>query len=70
MARAALQWRTVDLSNHSKVAVPTINRFEVGRTSSNRATMTVIRQTFEAAGIVFLDNGGVVPPAAELESGP
>jgi transcriptional regulator with XRE-family HTH domain len=62
MARAALQWGVRDLAARSKVGITTINRFETGLSAPVTSTLTVLRQTFEAAGVRFTDDGGIVPP--------
>jgi transcriptional regulator with XRE-family HTH domain len=57
MARAALRWTVPDLAARARVNRNTINSFELGRTAPNPATLTVIRQAFEAAGVVFSARG-------------
>ena len=52
MARAALGWTTHDLAKHARVGSNTITRFENGKPAIP-ATLTVIKQAFEAAGIEF-----------------
>jgi transcriptional regulator with XRE-family HTH domain len=61
MARAALEWGVRDLADAAGIAANTVVRFETGRNTPNQATLKVIRQAFEAAGITFVD-GGVLPP--------
>lgn len=53
MARAALQWSVNDLAAAAKLAPNTISSFEVEKRRPNRATLTVIRAAFEAAGVEF-----------------
>ena len=62
MARAALGWGVRDLAEKAQVGVATVNRFETGQSAPVRSTLTVIQQTFEAAGVRFTEDGGVVPP--------
>jgi hypothetical protein len=62
MARAALEWGVRDLSARSKIGVTTITRFETGQSAPVPATLIVLRQTFEAAGVRFTEDGGIVPP--------
>ena len=52
MARAALGWTTRDLAKQARVGSNTITRFENGKPVIP-ATLTVIQQAFEAAGIEF-----------------
>ena len=61
MARAALGWSVRDLAQNAHVGATTIIRFEGGK-PSNASTLVLIRQAFEAAGVRFLDDGGIVPP--------
>jgi ribosome-binding protein aMBF1 (putative translation factor) len=62
MARSALGWGVRDLAARSKVGVTTINRFETGQSAPVHSTLVVLRQTFEAVGVRFTDDGGIVPP--------
>jgi transcriptional regulator with XRE-family HTH domain len=59
MARAALDWRIVDLAERANIAVSTIYRFESGQRDPIPATLTVLRQTFEQAGVEFCAEDGV-----------
>ena len=61
MARAALDWSTRDLAKHAHVGSNTVARFENGK-PANTSTVTLIQQAFEAAGVRFTDDGGIVPP--------
>jgi transcriptional regulator with XRE-family HTH domain len=58
MARAALGWGVRELAKKAGVSVTTVTRFETEQSEPIKATLTVIQQTFEAAGIEFT-NGGV-----------
>ncbi|MGA7329679.1 MAG: helix-turn-helix transcriptional regulator [Rhodomicrobium sp.] len=64
MARAALNWSTRDLAKRSHVGATTIARFESGK-PSNPSTLALLRQAFEAAGVRFTEDGGIVPPKKE-----
>ena len=57
MARSALRWTAQDLADRARVSRNTINSFELERTEPNPATLTVIRQAFEAAGVEFIPGG-------------
>ena len=71
MARTALGWSATDLGEHASVSRNTISRFEVERTEPNPATLAMIRQAFEAAGIEFLGSDGVrLREEALTEAGP
>jgi hypothetical protein len=63
MARAAVWWIVRALAREASVGVTTVNRFELGLTVSNSATLTVIRQALERAGVTFTAEGCVCPPA-------
>lgn len=51
MAKAALRWSNTDLANAAGVHKNTVSRAEAG--TATRATMALIQQTFEKAGIQF-----------------
>jgi len=61
MARAALEWGVRELAEAAGINVNTVTRFESGK-KSNVSTQKLIRQAFEAAGVRFTDDGGIVPP--------
>jgi transcriptional regulator with XRE-family HTH domain len=65
MARAALEWSQHELAKASGVSWRTISRFEAGETILPGRAQS-LRHAFEAAGIIFIDNGhlagGVIPP--------
>jgi DNA-binding XRE family transcriptional regulator len=68
MARAALGWSTKDLGKRAHVAGNTVVRFENGRHDANPATIFAIRSAFEAAGVLFQDDGSVLPPGKSEEA--
>ncbi len=53
MARSALRWTVQQLADRARVNRNTITSFELERTEPNPATLTVIRQAFDAAGVEF-----------------
>ena len=57
-ARGLLQWRQKDLAEKSGLSALAIRNFETGKTSPHHATLTLLRQTFEAHGVAFLDENG------------
>jgi transcriptional regulator with XRE-family HTH domain len=58
-ARGLVNWTVRDLSEKSAVHRNTISAFETDRTQPNPATLTVLRQALEEAGVEFIaENGG------------
>lgn len=62
MARAALDWSLDILAEASGVNRKTILRFEREEVASRPNSLDAIRRAFEAAGVRFLEDGGVYPP--------
>ena len=57
MAKAALGWSNVDLAEKTGLHRNTINKAENG--DARDATLALLKMTFEAAGIEFINaNGG------------
>jgi transcriptional regulator with XRE-family HTH domain len=60
-ARGLLDWKQQDLAREAEVGIVTIRQLEAGSNQPRRATLVVIRQALEAAGVEFIDeNGGGV----------
>ncbi|PHZ84035.1 helix-turn-helix domain-containing protein [Paremcibacter congregatus] len=60
-ARGLIQWSQNDLASASEISSVTIRNFEKDKTVPQKATLIVLRQTFEAAGVEFIpENGGGV----------
>ena len=59
-ARGLLDWSQQDLADRAGVGIVTVRQFEAGVHEPRRATVQVVKQAFEAAGVEFLDpsNGG------------
>ena len=57
-ARSLLGWKQVELAARSEIGITAIRKFEVGKTSPHRATLKILKDTFEAAGIEFLTRDG------------
>ena len=58
-ARGLLNWTQKDLAAKSGVSAVTIRNFENERSTPQPATLTVLKQTLEVAGIEFIgENGG------------
>lgn len=54
-ARGLVKWNQKELAAKSGVSSLAINRFECNKSSPHNATLKVIRDTFEAAGVLFID---------------
>ena len=70
MARVALNWSLQELADQAAVGIATVARFETGASKPTRTTLLRLRRTFEAAGVVFIDQNGGGPGvrlAAPLE---
>jgi len=65
MARSALQWGVREIAAKAGVAPATITRFEKGKNEPQLSTLAVIKQAFEEAGIVFVENG--IGPGVHLK---
>ena len=63
MARAAMGWTVKDLAKRAHISHGTVVRFENELHEPNESTVVGIKRAFEAAGIEFTGNGGIVPPA-------
>jgi transcriptional regulator with XRE-family HTH domain len=60
-ARGLLDWSQQRLAEEAQVGIVTVRQLEAGVNQPRRATLIVVRQTLEAAGIEFIDeNGGGV----------
>jgi transcriptional regulator with XRE-family HTH domain len=60
-ARALLDWSRDELAAQSKVAKRTIVDFERSARTPRDATLTVIRQALERAGVAFIEQNGGGP---------
>ncbi len=62
-ARALLRWSAQDLADRSGIGFRTIQRFESesGIPASRSKNLEAIRSSFEAAGVVFIDQNGGGP---------
>jgi DNA-binding XRE family transcriptional regulator len=61
-ARAILGWNVKELAQRAHISPNTVVRFENEVGSSNATTQVMLKQTFEAAGVRFTEDGGIVPP--------
>ncbi|MBX5151197.1 helix-turn-helix transcriptional regulator [Rhizobium lentis] len=58
-ARALIAWSEDDLSSAAKIPKATIARFEAGKLSPDEQTLRDLKESLEAAGVLFIpENGG------------
>ena len=60
-ARGLLDWTQQELANAAHIGVATVRLFESEGVGARQATLVVIRQAFERAGIEFIDENGGGP---------
>lgn len=60
-ARGLVNWSQLELAAEAEVSVVTIRNFEKGGTEPRSSTLKVIKQAFEAAGVIFVDENGDGP---------
>lgn len=56
-ARALLGWNQEQLAARANIGSATVQNFESGKSRPNAGTLRLIKETLEAAGIRFVDNG-------------
>ena len=54
-ARGLLKWKQKDLAERSGITALAIRNFELGKTTPHNATFKVLKETFEEAGVAFID---------------
>jgi len=54
-ARGLLDWSQQQLADAAGIGVVTVRQIEAGATEPRRATLVVLRQAFEQAGVAFID---------------
>ena len=54
-ARGLLDWTQQELANAARIGVATVRLFEGGVGDSRQATLVMLRQAFESAGVEFMD---------------
>ncbi len=59
-ARALLQWSQCDLAGRARISAATVRSFERGHSGIKHSTARLLRLTFEASGVRFIeaDAGG------------
>ena len=60
-ARGLLDWSQQDLAGQAGIGIVTVRQIEAGVSDPRRATLVVVRQAFEKAGIDFIDENGGGP---------
>ena len=60
-ARGLLNWSQQDLADRAGIGIVTVRQVESGVTEPRRATLTVVEQAFEKAGVEFIDQNGGGP---------
>jgi transcriptional regulator with XRE-family HTH domain len=69
MARSALRWTLQEVADKAGVSRATLTRFEAEQGTPIAATLKVVRQAFETAGIEFRPDGCVrLREAADAQS--
>jgi len=57
-ARGLLDWSQQELADRAGLGIVTIRQIEADITDPRRATLVVLKQAFERAGIEFIDENG------------
>ncbi len=57
-ARGLINWTQDDLAKAAEIGVVTVRLFETGKAEPRSATLTVLRQALEAAGVQFIPKNG------------
>ena len=60
-ARVLLGWNQDDLAEHSSVGINTIRMFEGSKSKPHKSTVRLLTETFEKAGIEFIEENGGGP---------
>ena len=55
-ARALLKWKQTDLADRCAISLTTIRNFESEARTPYKSTLKILRETFEAHGIEFIDD--------------
>jgi transcriptional regulator with XRE-family HTH domain len=57
-ARGLLDWSQQDLASQAGIGIVTVRQVETGATEHRLATLAVVKQAFERAGVEFIDENG------------
>ena len=60
-ARGLLDWSQQELADRAGLGIVTIRQIEADITDPRRATLVVLKQAFERAGVEFIDENGGGP---------
>lgn len=60
-ARGLLKWTQDDLAEAAKVSVVTVRNFENEKSSPQRASLAMMQNVLEAAGVIFVAENGEGP---------
>jgi transcriptional regulator with XRE-family HTH domain len=60
-ARGLLDWTQQQLADAARIGVATVRLFEGESAGSRHATLAMLRQAFELAGVEFIDENGGGP---------
>ena len=60
-ARGLLDWTQQELADAARIGVATVRLFEGEAADARPATLAVLRQAFESAGVQFIDENGGGP---------
>lgn len=60
-ARGLLDWSQQELATRAEIGIVTVRQLEAGTIEPRRATLAVVRQAFEYAGVEFIDENGGGP---------
>jgi transcriptional regulator with XRE-family HTH domain len=60
-ARGLVDWTQQELADAARIGVATIRLFEAEATETRYATVTMLRQALERAGVEFIDENGGGP---------
>jgi transcriptional regulator with XRE-family HTH domain len=60
-ARGLLDWTQQDLAEQAGVGIVTIRQLEADSSEPRRATLEVVKQALERAGVDFIDENGGGP---------
>jgi transcriptional regulator with XRE-family HTH domain len=69
-ARGLLNWTQEQLANAAQVGVVTVRQFEADKGSPRNATLSVVRQALEGAGVQFIPENGGGPGVRLKRQGP